>query len=275
MLSGGKGGVGVTTLAVNLAVALAVRGRRVVLVDANLYRADVAALCGVEERGSVADVLAARREFREVLAPGPAGIQVLPGLWAPGTPAEYSEAAQHRLLRQFRGLGRQADCGRAGRRQRRQRRGPPVLARRPTTSLLVTTPDAVSVMDSYATLKRCQRRRTAAAADLVNQAAAAARGRGRAPADRRPPASGSWASASSFGGATCRRTSRRSAAGTAVRPAVLANTGQSGRRGPRPAGRAADRGTAQAPPSPSPNDKPRHERRNQKKHSITTGPVGR
>ena len=83
VLSGGKGGVGVTTLAVNLSVALSRRGNRVVLVDADLYRADVATLCGLEERGNVADVLSARRDIHEVLQRGPAGIQVVPGLWAP------------------------------------------------------------------------------------------------------------------------------------------------------------------------------------------------
>jgi flagellar biosynthesis protein FlhG len=152
VLSGGKGGVGVTTLAVHLSVALAYRSVPVVLVDANLYRADVAALCGVTERGSVADVLAARREIHEVLVRGPAGVLVLPGLWAPGTPAEYTAAAQERLLRQFQTLGPHAqvvvlDAGNGG----------SAVVRRFWAAaddvLLVTTPDAVSVMDSYATIK--------------------------------------------------------------------------------------------------------------------------
>ena len=43
MIAGGKGGVGVTTLAVNLAVSLSEQGARIVLIDANLFRGDVAA----------------------------------------------------------------------------------------------------------------------------------------------------------------------------------------------------------------------------------------
>lgn len=152
-VSGGKGGVGVTTLAVNLSVALSRRGTRVVLVDADLYRADVATLCGLEERGNVADVLSARRDIHEVLQSGPAGIKVVPGLWAPGHPADYSETAQQRLLRQLRTLGKHADMvvldvGNGGNEVLRR------FWNSADDVLLVTTPDSMSVMDSYATIKR-------------------------------------------------------------------------------------------------------------------------
>ena len=65
VLAGGKGGVGVTTLAVNLSVGLADQGARVVVVDADLYRSDVAVLCGIAERSTVEDVLIARRDVHE------------------------------------------------------------------------------------------------------------------------------------------------------------------------------------------------------------------
>ncbi len=80
-ISGSKGGVGTTTLALNVSVALAQQGRRVVLADLDLCRADVALLCGIEDRRNVSDVLAARRTADEVLQPGPAGIRVLAGAW--------------------------------------------------------------------------------------------------------------------------------------------------------------------------------------------------
>lgn len=153
VLSGGKGGVGVTTLAVNLSVALSGHGIRVVLVDADLYRADVATLCGIDERWNVADVLAARRDIREVLHRGPSGIQVIPGLWAPGQPADYSKVAQQRLLRQLGTLGGHADLilldvGNGGNEVVRR------FWKAADQVLLVTTPDSMAVMDSYATIKR-------------------------------------------------------------------------------------------------------------------------
>ena len=52
VVTGGKGGVGATTVAINLAAALAEHGRRTVLVDA-APNADVAQLLGIDvERGS-------------------------------------------------------------------------------------------------------------------------------------------------------------------------------------------------------------------------------
>ena len=152
LLGGGKGGVGVTTLAVNLSVGLAEQGARVVIVDADLYRSDVAALCGIAEREAAADLLVTRRDIHEVLQRGPAGIQVVPGLWPPGQQAECSAMAQERLLRQFRALGPHADLvvldvG----------SGSSACARRLCSAaddlLLVTTPDSLSVMDTYARIK--------------------------------------------------------------------------------------------------------------------------
>src|SRR3989304_8316814 len=94
VVAGGKGGVGTTTLAVNLAVALAQRGRRTVLVDADPDTADAAILCRLPEHHTVADVLAPRRAPAEALQPVPGGRRVLPrargpapgGGWPPARP---------------------------------------------------------------------------------------------------------------------------------------------------------------------------------------------
>ena len=152
VFSGGKGGVGVSTVAITVAMALVDQGLRVVLVDADLYRADIAPLCNLPERGHVGDILSARRDIHEVLERGPGGILVVPGVWAPDHEIPFSQHAQHRFLRQLQSLGRHADM---------------VLmdvgsASAPTTHrfwltadevVLVTTPDSVSVMDCYATFK--------------------------------------------------------------------------------------------------------------------------
>ncbi|MCU0960309.1 MAG: P-loop NTPase [Pirellulaceae bacterium] len=152
LLAGGKGGVGVTTLAVNMAMSLVDLGLRVVLVDADLYRADVATVCQLPERGHVGDILAARRDIHEVLERGPRGILVVPGIWSPDRDIPFSQHAQHRLVRQIQSLGRHADMvlidvGSAAAEavQRFWLAADEIV--------LVTTPDAVSVMDCYATLK--------------------------------------------------------------------------------------------------------------------------
>jgi flagellar biosynthesis protein FlhG len=152
VLAGGKGGVGVTTLAINVAISLVGQGLRVVLVDADLYRADVATLCKLPERGHVGDILAARRDIHEVLERGPGGILIVPGVWAPDHEIPFSQHAQLRLIRQIQSLGRHADM---------------VLVDVGTASadaihrcwlgadevVMVTTPESVSVMDCYATIK--------------------------------------------------------------------------------------------------------------------------
>ncbi|MCH5374635.1 MAG: AAA family ATPase [Planctomycetes bacterium] len=152
VVSGARGGAGTTTMAVNLAVMAADQGTRCVLVDADLYHADVAALCGLTEQASVVDVLAARRDIHEVLQMGPAGVQVVPGSRTVSNPCEFSESGQQRLLRQLRSLGRHADvvivdCGSSsGDVARRFHEAADAI-------LLVVLPDAASVTDAYAHIK--------------------------------------------------------------------------------------------------------------------------
>src|SRR5262245_30489845 len=79
VISGGRPGVGATTVAVHLAGALAQDGLRVVLIDADLYRADVAARCNLAGGFGIGDVLAGRKNIHEVLQRGSAGMQILAG----------------------------------------------------------------------------------------------------------------------------------------------------------------------------------------------------
>ncbi|MFT5523707.1 MAG: flagellar biosynthesis protein FlhG [Pirellulaceae bacterium] len=148
---GGKGGVGTTTIAVNAAVAMSLQGARVVLVDAGMYRADVATMCGLTERRTVADVLTARNDIHEILERGPGGLLVVPGLWAPESAEPTNDSAQQRLVNQLANLGDHADLvvvdtGSSGPMVRK-------FCEVADEILIVTTPDNVAVMDSYATIK--------------------------------------------------------------------------------------------------------------------------
>ncbi|MDZ7616827.1 MAG: P-loop NTPase, partial [Patescibacteria group bacterium] len=76
VVAGGRSGVGTTTMALNLAVAMAQRGTRAALIDADSSSGDVAMLCRLDDAHSLADVLAGRATVAEALQPGPGGILV-------------------------------------------------------------------------------------------------------------------------------------------------------------------------------------------------------
>jgi len=80
---------GKSTLATNMALALAEDDKRVVLVDGDLRRPRVADLMGVEGAVGLTDVLIGRAELQDALQPwGRGGLVVLPSGQVPPNPAE-------------------------------------------------------------------------------------------------------------------------------------------------------------------------------------------
>ncbi len=152
VVSGGKGGVGTTTVAANLAIALARQGRRAVFVDADLDHGGNANLAGHAQRGSVVDVLAGRRGVHEVLERGPSGIQVLSGAWASGEVADPSASAQDRFLAELKHLAPHADVVVIDAGSNRNH-----FARRiwhaASAVVVVTTSESAAIMNAYALIK--------------------------------------------------------------------------------------------------------------------------
>ena len=77
-VTGGKGGIGKTNVSVNLSLALADMGRRVVLLDADLGLANVDVLLGLKPKATLADVLDGKCDLRDVMVTGPGGIRIVP-----------------------------------------------------------------------------------------------------------------------------------------------------------------------------------------------------
>lgn len=77
-VTSGKGGVGKTQISANLAVAIAQRGKKLLLLDADLGLAGLDLALGVTPEHTLNEVLEGRLKADEVLAEGPLGIRLLP-----------------------------------------------------------------------------------------------------------------------------------------------------------------------------------------------------
>ncbi len=77
-VSGGKGGTGKSSVAVNLATAFAQAGRQAMLLDGDLGLANVDVLLGLTPRYTLEHVLRGERPLEEVILKTSAGVRVVP-----------------------------------------------------------------------------------------------------------------------------------------------------------------------------------------------------
>lgn len=103
-VASGKGGVGKTQAAINLAWALAARGRRVMLLDASFALPNVAVALDLTPRYTVQDVLAGRCRLADALSNGAGGVQVIAGAAAPESPGEPDIRQLAGLIQAFASL---------------------------------------------------------------------------------------------------------------------------------------------------------------------------
>ena len=94
-VASGKGGVGKSSVTVNLAAALAKRGLAVGVVDADIYGHSVPRMLGVEDKPTQVDNM--------IMPPQSMGVKVISiGMFTPGnTPVVWRGPMLHRALQQF------------------------------------------------------------------------------------------------------------------------------------------------------------------------------
>jgi flagellar biosynthesis protein FlhG len=108
-ITGGKGGVGKTNIAVNLSLALAEAGARVLLFDADLGLANVDVVLGITPPLTLDNVMRREAELEQVVYTGPFGLHFLPGGTGFAALANAGTLEIVRLLGQLRALERDHD----------------------------------------------------------------------------------------------------------------------------------------------------------------------
>jgi flagellar biosynthesis protein FlhG len=169
-VTSGKGGVGKTHLAANLAVLAARAGRRVLVIDADLGLANVEIVYGIAPRYHLGHLVDGKATIEEVLAAGPRGVRVLPAGSGIQELTRLDEVRQFRLITALDPVEESFDTvivdSGAG-------IGDNVLffVGAAQEALLVVSPEPTSLTDSYAAVKVLSRSAGVRRFDVVvNQA---------------------------------------------------------------------------------------------------------
>jgi flagellar biosynthesis protein FlhG len=155
-VSGGKGGVGKSNVSVNLGIALAQKGRRVVLLDADLGLANIDVLLGITANRNLSDVLAGDCDLKDVLVDGPGGIKIVPASSGTQRMTQLNAMEHAGLINAFSELGDQIDVlivdTAAGISE-----GVVSFLRAAQELLLVVCDEPTSITDAYALIKLMNR----------------------------------------------------------------------------------------------------------------------
>ncbi|MFH1129798.1 MAG: MinD/ParA family protein [Pseudomonadota bacterium] len=151
-ITSGKGGVGKSIVSVNLGLALAKDGKRVLLFDADLSLANIDILFGLNCEYNLSDVIAGSKEIDEILIEPVPGLKVLPASSGVLKLARLDQAQLVRIAIALQELAKDfdtllIDTG-AGLNE-------PVLFFNSSVDevLVVTTPDPTAMTDAYALIK--------------------------------------------------------------------------------------------------------------------------
>lgn len=108
-VAGGKGGVGKSTVAVNLGMALAAAGRNVILLDADTGLANVDVMLGLTPARHIGHLLDGECSLQDLLIPVRDGLQVVPAGSGARRLAQLSPAEHAAIIRAFDSLAEAPD----------------------------------------------------------------------------------------------------------------------------------------------------------------------
>lgn len=155
-ITSGKGGVGKSSFAVNLAIALGRRKKRVLIVDVDLGLANIDVMLGITTQHDLSHVLNGEKDIRDIIVTSQQGIQFISGGSGVYDLIKLQGAQFDVMVDSFLKLGDLADIilfdTGAGVSENILR-----LVGASNETILITTPEPTAIMDAYALVKTTNR----------------------------------------------------------------------------------------------------------------------
>ena len=156
-ITGGKGGVGKTSVAINLALTLARDGSKVLLLDGDTDLANVSIMLGRYPQRTLADVITGSSSLQDVIMTADYGLDIVPGASGVDQCIDMEASASLRVLKALSQLEKRYDYVITDTASGLQPTGMHMIAAA-ELACVVVTPDPASLTDAFSLIKLLVRR---------------------------------------------------------------------------------------------------------------------